>query len=553
MTSKSERGPSNLGSSLDSDAESAVVGLTQDDPISLVAYSPDGLRVITATWQGVLKLRDAKTGQAILTFKSVADEVRSIAFSSDGSRIVTAGGDGTAKIWDAKNGRVLKSLKGSQRLLNSVCFSPDGKLILTGSEDTKVKLWNIDKVKDIQTFKHNHQVSSVCFSPDGTKILSASKDGTAKIWDLESGKEILIISAKSGGVLSACFSPDTTRVLTVGLDGLAKVWDSSNGEKLLSLSGHDSDIKSACFSPDGSLVATGSLDRKIILWNAQNGSKVRTLTGHNGSVLSVSFSPDGSQLISGGYQGIARVYEVSTGTEILAFKGVDDGVLTSSEKTGSTDNSKGVISAVAGTSDATLASQTTSVFISNAGFEAQIVPASNTFGVPGWTGSCVSDVYGVVPSLNDSLPVPEGEHVAFVSNFQNLTGQVTSYGLSQQLTETLRPNTTYQVSADFGSGEDEDESTGILELWVGGVTSNGDVVGGTLLAWAQVPLIKGQFASGSLVYTPGGDTSHSGEVFSIRLTTKPSSASSYVRTYVDRITMTSASSGKVVPLAQAQP
>ena len=61
--------------------------------------------------------------------------VVSASFSPDGSRIVTASWDGTAKVWDAESGAELLTLKGHAAQVTSASFSPDGSRIVTGSVD----------------------------------------------------------------------------------------------------------------------------------------------------------------------------------------------------------------------------------------------------------------------------------------------------------------------------------------------------------------------------------------------------------------------------------
>src|SRR5258708_1089226 len=57
--------------------------------------------------------------------------VSSVAFSSDGKRVVTGSYDNTARVWDALVGLEILNIKGHTNYVNSVCFSPDGKRIVT--------------------------------------------------------------------------------------------------------------------------------------------------------------------------------------------------------------------------------------------------------------------------------------------------------------------------------------------------------------------------------------------------------------------------------------
>ena len=67
--------------------------------------------------------------------------VESAAFSPDGSRIVTASWDQTARIWDAASGKEIAVLR-DRNLMSSAVFSPDGSHIVTASDDETARLWD---------------------------------------------------------------------------------------------------------------------------------------------------------------------------------------------------------------------------------------------------------------------------------------------------------------------------------------------------------------------------------------------------------------------------
>ena len=63
------------------------------------------------------------------------DRVRCVAYSPDGSRVVSASYDKTARIWDATTGRQLLELRGHTDRLRCAAFSPDGRQVVTASLD----------------------------------------------------------------------------------------------------------------------------------------------------------------------------------------------------------------------------------------------------------------------------------------------------------------------------------------------------------------------------------------------------------------------------------
>jgi WD40 repeat protein len=69
--------------------------------------------------------------------------VLSAAFSPDGTRIVTSSYDKTARIWDAATGIEIKVLRGHGSSASSAAFSPDGARVLTASADNTVCIWDV--------------------------------------------------------------------------------------------------------------------------------------------------------------------------------------------------------------------------------------------------------------------------------------------------------------------------------------------------------------------------------------------------------------------------
>jgi WD40 repeat protein len=66
-----------------------------------------------------------------------ADPVTSVAFSPDGRLVLTGSEDRTAKLWDIETGEELRTFAGHTKEITSVAFSPDGREVLTartGSE-----------------------------------------------------------------------------------------------------------------------------------------------------------------------------------------------------------------------------------------------------------------------------------------------------------------------------------------------------------------------------------------------------------------------------------
>jgi WD40 repeat protein len=115
-----------------------------------------------------------------------SDAITVLAFTPDGKYIVSASEDTTVKIWDAQTGvlrHTLFALEGGKAL--AINISPDSKILAAAygpgewhcDEDTKycpcgILLWNIETGALIRTLKgFRYGINAITFNSDGTQLL----------------------------------------------------------------------------------------------------------------------------------------------------------------------------------------------------------------------------------------------------------------------------------------------------------------------------------------------------------------------------------------------
>ncbi len=294
---------------------------------STASFSPDGRKIVTASYDGTARIWDSHNGQELMVLNGHEDHVFSASFSSDGKRIVTASYDETARIWDSHNGQELMILNGHRRFVTSASFSSDGKRIVTASYDETARIWDSHNGQELMILNgHRRFVTSASFSPDGKKIITGSNDNTARIWDSHNGQELIILNrheglVREGLVCSAAFSPDGKQIVTGSSDKTARIWDSHNGQELMVLNGHEDHVFSASFSSDGKRIVTASYDETARIWDSHNGQELMILNGHRRFVTSASFSSDGKRIVTASYDETARIWDSHNGQELMILNG----------------------------------------------------------------------------------------------------------------------------------------------------------------------------------------------------------------------------------------
>jgi hypothetical protein len=236
-------------------------------PVWAVAFSPDGTRVLTGSWDHTARLWDPATGKTVATLTGHTGSVMAVAFSPDGMRVLTGSGDTTSRLWESATGKPVATLVGHTDAVRDVAFSPDGTHVLTGSDDNTARLWKAATGKPVAILVgHTSWVTAVAFSPDGTRILTGSEDNTARLWEAATGRAVATLAGHTDAVTAVAFSPDGRRVLTGSQDHTARLWDAATGKVAASLSGHTGYVEAVAFLQDGAHVLTGSSDNTARVW-----------------------------------------------------------------------------------------------------------------------------------------------------------------------------------------------------------------------------------------------------------------------------------------------
>ncbi len=281
------------------------------------AFSPDGRHLATATMDGTLAIRDARSGQVLHALEQQTvllggALLRGMVYSPDGRCLAAARNDGVIRVWNPSNGQLLHALEAHTGPAWQVAFSPDSRTMASGGSDRMVRLWDVASGQALQVFAaHPSAVKGVAFRSDGRSVVAACDDGTVKVWDIETGRETFSFYDELSVPLSASFSPDARRLAWSCLDGFIRIWDTTTGRLEINQLSNTHQCRAVAFSSDGARIAVAGFDGTIRLLDGATGREMLTIFAHNSLVAGVTFSPDGHRLASASYDHTVRLWDAA--------------------------------------------------------------------------------------------------------------------------------------------------------------------------------------------------------------------------------------------------
>ena len=243
-------------------------------------------------------------------------DLRVLAFSPDGTKLVAACDEGWLLLWDLERQQWVQAPPAgdaaSAGTPTAIAFTRDGTHVAVAST-TDTRVWSttmpVAPPVVLQSSSVELPLVSIDFSADGEVLLQQGRAGpaSARRWRTDS-----VVGHVGGAGFTSntqvLHSPDGRFVLTAGGSWEVWLWDHWLQERR-QLANNGSRV---AFSRDGRLAAMASPEHFVRLWRLPEFSQVHDWR-HNDSVWDLDFSPDGSALVTAGGDGVAQVFDTTSG------------------------------------------------------------------------------------------------------------------------------------------------------------------------------------------------------------------------------------------------
>jgi WD40 repeat protein len=185
-----------------------------------VAFTPDGQRVVTVSYDTSVRLSRVADGSLIAELKGHKDKIRSLALRLSDGMIASGDVAGEIRFWDGRTGQFLRTLGNQRTGVGSLVFSPDGQLLLStcgGGHPCRDRVWDVATGGELATHRIDENiVIAGAISPDGK--LAATGGGNNNeihVWQLETGADVnarddktVVLAGTGASTWAAAFSTD---------------------------------------------------------------------------------------------------------------------------------------------------------------------------------------------------------------------------------------------------------------------------------------------------------------------------------------------------------
>nr|XP_026491208.1 periodic tryptophan protein 2 homolog isoform X1 [Vanessa tameamea] len=268
--------------------------------MTCLAYSPDGLYIVTGGYDGKVKVWNTTSGFCFVTFNEHSSTVTNIVFSANKKFFVSSSLDGTVRCYDLTRYRNFRTLT-SPSLVQFGCVALDSssELCAAGGHDVfEIFIWSIKFGKLLEVLGgHEAPVACVAFSPAlaSSRLASASWDRSVRLWNcVETSSDCDTIQL-SADALQVAFRPDGEEIAVSTLDGNITFFNATTCDQAGSIEGRndlgsgraDTDLitpekmlktkafTTLCYSADGTCVLAGGNSKNVCLYSIKESVLIR--------------------------------------------------------------------------------------------------------------------------------------------------------------------------------------------------------------------------------------------------------------------------------------
>jgi len=350
-------------------AHKQVAAIVDPRPVLALALSPDGSRLVSSGFDGVLKVWSVARGEQERAVKAFLDPIWGLAWSADGRSFAAGGNNRNVKILDSTTWADKEVLAGHATTVRCIGFSPDGNRLVSGAEDEMALVWPAHANHLPEEMPHLlrgpewiDRTPGIAFSPDSRLFAGTAADGTIKVWRTDTIEAVATYPMEARTV---AFSPDGKSVLGEGFNGIVRRWaldgalpeqisaptvrfanwqvDPLTPKERVALVADQPESRAICHtceissardgvnagavmttptiavSGDGRTMYVGLPEGRVEAWDVATRARRLAFQAHKLPVSSIAVSGDGRYLATGSLDNSTQLWDAASGRHLATF------------------------------------------------------------------------------------------------------------------------------------------------------------------------------------------------------------------------------------------
>ncbi|KAI7863117.1 WD40-repeat-containing domain protein [Spinellus fusiger] len=270
--------------------------------VSAIRFLPKSAHILlSAGMDNKLKIWDVYHDRSLLrTMTGHTKAVRDIAFSNDGTRFLSSSYDRYVKLWDTETGQCIRSFS-TGKVPYCVTFNPEEDkqhVFLAGCSDKKIVQFDINTGEITQEYdQHLGAVNSITFVDENRRFITTSDDKTMRAWEFDIPVVIKYIAEPDMYSMPAVtLSPNKKWLACQSLDNQIVVYGARDRFRInrkKRFAGHLI-AGYACkpgFSADGRFVSSGDSNGNVWVWDWKTCKILKKFKAHDKVVMNTEWHP----------------------------------------------------------------------------------------------------------------------------------------------------------------------------------------------------------------------------------------------------------------------